>query len=69
MESNSLFLTANADTVCYLARLDLSDGPIVIDQPSGGLGTIEDSLFSWVIDIGRPRSDRGLGGKHLIVAP
>lgn len=69
MDSNSLFLTGNADTVYYMATLDLTDGPVVIEQPSGGLGTINDMWFQWVIDIGRPGPDRGLGGKYLIVGP
>jgi hypothetical protein len=69
MDSSSLFLTANADTVYYMAGVDLSHGPMVIEQPSGGLGTINDMWFSWVIDIGRPGPDRGLGGKYLIVGP
>ena len=33
MDANSLFLTANADTVYYLGWIDLSKGPVVIDQP------------------------------------
>ncbi|MBA2116270.1 DUF1254 domain-containing protein [Bremerella alba] len=69
MDSNSLFLTANADTVYYLGWIDLSKGPVVIDQPSGGLGAINDMWFQWVIDMGRPGPDRGLGGKYLIVGP
>jgi hypothetical protein len=69
MDSNSLFLTANADTVYYLSAIDLSNGPMVIEQPPGGLGTINDMWFSWVIDAGRPGPDRGLGGKYLIVGP
>jgi hypothetical protein len=69
MDSNSLFLTANADTVYYLGWIDLSKGPVVIDQPTDGLGAINDMWFSWVIDVGRPGPDRGLGGKYLIVGP
>jgi hypothetical protein len=69
MDSSSLFLTANADTIYYLTALDLSKGPMVIEQPSGGIGTINDMWFSWVIDIGTPGPDRGLGGKYLIVGP
>ncbi|MFZ5780095.1 MAG: DUF1254 domain-containing protein [Pseudomonadota bacterium] len=69
MDASSLFLTANADTVYYLAALDLSDGPIVVEQPSGAVGTINDMWFSWIIDIGAPGPDRGLGGKYLIVGP
>ncbi len=69
MDSESLFLTANADTVYYLGTVDLTNGPMVIEQPPNGLGTINDMWFSWVIDIGRPGPDRGLGGKYLIVGP
>jgi hypothetical protein len=69
MDANSLFLTANADTVYYLTALDLSKGPIVVEQPSDAVGTINDMWFSWIIDIGAPGPDRGLGGKYLIVGP
>ncbi len=69
MDANSLFLTANADTVYYMSVVNLSDGPMVIEQPPEGLGTINDMWFSWIIDIGRPGPDRGRGGKYLLVPP
>ena len=69
MDSDSLFLTANADTIYYLSIIDLSDGPVVLEQPKDGLGTINDMWFSWVTDIGVPGPDRGLGGKYLLVGP
>ncbi|MDX1401220.1 MAG: DUF1254 domain-containing protein [Kiloniellales bacterium] len=69
MDSESLFLTANADTVYYIGAIDLTGGPMVIEQPANGLGTINDMWFSWIIDVGRPGPDRGLGGKYLIVGP
>ena len=69
MDSKSVFLTGNADTIYYLAILDLTKGPIVIEQPPDGLGTINDMWFSWIIDIGFPGPDRGQGGKYLIVPP
>lgn len=69
MDSASLFLTANADTIYYMSGLDLSKGPVVVEQPSGGIGTINDMWFSWIVDIGAPGPDRGLGGKYLIVGP
>lgn len=69
MDSSSLFLTANADTVYYISIIDLSEGPMVIEQPSDAVGTINDMWFSWIIDIGGPGPDRGLGGKYLIVPP
>jgi hypothetical protein len=69
MDAKSLFLTATADTIYYLAVVDLSKGPMVIEQPPRGLGTINDMWFAWVIDIGFPGSDRGEGGRYLIVPP
>ena len=69
MDSNSLFLTGNADTVYYMSTIDLSKGPVVIEQPPNGLGTINDMWFSWIIDAGKPGPDRGEGGKYLIVPP
>jgi hypothetical protein len=69
MDAKSLFLTANADTVYYMTVVDLTKGPMVIEQPPKGLGTINDMWFSWVIDIGFPGPDRGEGGKYLLVPP
>ena len=67
--SNSLFLTANADTVYYLGAIDLSNGPMVVEQPADAVGTINDMWFDWVVDIGFPGPDRGRGGKYLLVPP
>ncbi len=69
MDSKSLFLTANADTVYYLAVVNLTKGPMVVEQPPKSLGTINDMWFSWIIDIGFPGPDRGEGGKYLLVPP
>ena len=69
LDSNSLFLTGNTDTVYYLSTLDLTKGPMVIEQPPKSVGTINDMWFSWIIDVGTPGPDRGEGGKYLIVPP
>jgi len=69
MDANSLFLTANADTVYYMGVLDLTKGPMVVEQPPMGLGTLNDMWFSWIIDAGFPGPDRGQGGKYLLVPP
>jgi hypothetical protein len=74
MDSASLFLTANCDTIYFWGFVDLSDGPMVIDMPalgapSGLLGTIDDMWFRWVTDLGLPGPDRGAGGRYLIVGP
>jgi hypothetical protein len=69
MDSKSLFLTANADTVYYFSVVDLTKGPMVVEQPPKGLGTINDMWFGWIIDIGFPGPDRGEGGKYLLLPP
>ena len=71
VDSNSLFLTGNTDTVYALAVLDLDrDGPTVIEIPPGcGPGTVDDAWFRFVIDMGAPGPDRGQGGKYLILPP
>jgi len=74
MDSASLFLTANSDTVYFLGFVDLTDGPLVIDvpalpAPSAILGTVDDMWFRWVTDFGVPGPDRGEGGRYLLVGP
>jgi len=69
MDSNSLFLTANADTIYSVAALDLTKGPLVVEVPPMALGTINDMWFGWIIDVGLPGPDRGAGGKYLLVPP
>jgi hypothetical protein len=74
MDSASLFLTGNCDTVYFLSFVDLSDGPMVIEipklsAPSAILGTIDDMWFQWVTDFGAPGPDRGAGGKYLVAGP
>jgi hypothetical protein len=69
MDAKSLFLTANADTIYVIGILDLSKGPMVVEVPPKFLGAIDDQWFRWVIDLGLPGGDRGLGGKYLVVPP
>jgi hypothetical protein len=71
MDSNSLFLTGNTDTVYALAVFDLHrDGPTVVEVPPGcGPGTVDDAWFRFVIDMGAPGPDRGQGGKYLLLPP
>lgn len=71
MDSNSLFLTGNTDTVYASAILDLErDGPTVVEVPPGaGPGTLNDAFFRFVVDMGAPGPDRGKGGNYLILPP
>src|SRR4030095_5050992 len=69
MDSKSLFLTANADTVYAIGILDLTKGPMVLEVPPKFLGAIDDHWLRWVTDLGAPGADRGLGGKYLVLPP
>jgi hypothetical protein len=69
MDSRSLFLTANADTVYFCAFFDLSGGPLVLETPEDTLGIVDDMWFRWVADFGLPGADRGQGGQYLLVGP
>jgi len=69
MDSRTLALTANADTVYFWSILDLSKGPVVLDAPSDTLGLLNDMWFRWVSDFGLPGADRGQGGTYLVVGP
>ena len=71
MDSQSLFLTGNTDTVYASSILDLEvDGPTVVEIPPGcGPGTVNDAWFRFVVDMGAPGPDRGQGGSYLILPP
>ena len=69
MDSQTLFLTPNADTVYYVGIINLHDGPMVFESPPDALGVIDDTWFGHVIDFGRPGPDRGEGGRFLLLPP
>jgi hypothetical protein len=67
MGCESVFLTANADTVYYLGVVDLTSGPMVVETPPQALGVFDDMWWKWIIDFGLPGPDRGEGGRFLLV--
>ena len=67
MDGKHLFLTANMDTYYYIGFINLENGPVVVETPPDALGVIDDLWFRWVSDFGLPGSDRGEGGRYLIV--
>ena len=69
MGSESLFLTANADTVYFLGIIDLTSGPMVVETPPQALALFDDMWFHWIIDFGLSGPDRGEGGRFLLVPP
>jgi hypothetical protein len=69
MDSKSLFLTGNSETVYHLMWLDLRGGPLVIESPPNVLGIIDDHWFKYVGDVGNAGPDQGKGGKYLLLPP
>ncbi len=69
MGSESVFLTANADTVYFLGIVDLTSGPMVVETPPQVLALFDDMWWGWIIDFGLSGPDRGEGGRFLLVPP
>lgn len=67
MDANQLFLTANMDTYYYMSFVNLENGPMILETPVDALGVIDDMWFNWISDFGLPGSDRGEGGRYLLV--
>jgi len=69
MDSKSLFLTANTESVYAWSWLNLKDGPMVLETPPNVLGVIDDFWFRNVTDFGLVGPDQGKGGKYLMLPP
>jgi hypothetical protein len=69
MDSKSIFLTANSDSIYTITSLDLTDGPMVVESPPNTLGMVNDFFFRYVADLGNAGPDKGQGGKYLFLPP
>ncbi len=69
MDSKSIFLTANTESIYYGTWIDLRKGPIVVESPPNVLGVVNDFWFRYVCDLGNAGPDRGKGGRYLILPP
>lgn len=69
MDSKSIFLTPNTESVYTISHFDLKNGPIVVESPPNTLGMINDMFFRYVSDLGNAGPDRGQGGKFLVLPP
>jgi hypothetical protein len=70
LDSNSLYLTGNTDTMYSIGHLDLrAYGPTVVEVPPGMLGMLDDAWMRYVGDFGVAGPDRGKGGKYLVLPP
>ena len=61
MDSRSLFLTANTESIYAVAWLDLKDGPVVVESPPNTLGLVDDFWFHYVTDLGNAGPGQGQG--------
>jgi hypothetical protein len=69
LDSKSLFLTGNIDSVYFTTWLDLKDGPLVLETPPNVLAFLDDFWFQYITDIGNAGRDKGQGGKYLLLPP
>jgi hypothetical protein len=69
LDSRSLLLTANTESVYLASWLDLRAGPLVVETPPNVLGFVDDAWSHWVADLGNAGPDRGKGGKFLFLPP
>ncbi|MCX7099168.1 MAG: DUF1254 domain-containing protein [Methylococcales bacterium] len=69
VDSKTVELTANDNTVYSFIWLDSKKGPLVVEIPPMVLGTIDDFWYKWTADIGITGEDKGKGGKYLILPP
>ena len=69
LDSHSLLITGNSESVYNLGWLDTKDGPLVVEVPPQVLGMINDFWGRYVCDLGRAGPDQGQGGKYLLLPP
>jgi hypothetical protein len=69
VDSKTIGLTFNDNTVYSWTWVNLKDGPLVLEAPPKVLGAINDIWFRWVIDVGITGPDQGAGGKYLLLPP
>ncbi|SFM88500.1 DUF1254 domain-containing protein [Variovorax sp. OV329] len=69
LDSKSLLLTGNTESVYATTWIDLRQGPVVIESPPDVLGVLDDFWFRYVADLGNAGPDKGQGGKFLVLPP
>jgi len=69
LDSKSLLLTGNTESVYAFTWIDLTKGPVVVESPPNTLGVLDDFWFRYVTDLGNAGPDKGQGGKFLVLPP
>lgn len=69
VDSRTVELTANDNTIYNFMWIDTKKGPVVAEIPPAILGLVNDFWYRWVADVGITGEDHGKGGKYLILPP
>jgi hypothetical protein len=69
LDSRTLYLLANTETIYLTFWANTKEGPLVIEAPPDVLGFINDFWSRYVTDMGRAGRDGGAGGKYLLLPP
>lgn len=69
VDSRTVELTANDNTIYNFMWVDTRQGPLVAEIPPKVLGLVDDFWYKWVADVGLTGADRGAGGKYLLLPP
>jgi hypothetical protein len=69
VDSKTVELTANDNTIYNFIWLDTHKGPLVVEIPPKVLGAIDDFWYHWVTDVGITGADKGQGGRYLVLPP
>ena len=69
VDSKTVELTANDNTVYSFIWLDTHKGPLVVEVPPKVLGVVDDFYYRWVADVGFTGADKAQGGKYLVLPP
>jgi hypothetical protein len=69
VDSKTVELTANDNTVYSFMWIDTHKGPVVAEIPPMVLGAVDDFYYRWVADVGITGADKGKGGKYLFLPP
>jgi hypothetical protein len=67
VDSKTVELTANDNTIYSFIWTDTHKGPVVAEIPPKVLGIVNDFWYRWVVDVGITGPDKGAGGKYLIL--
>jgi hypothetical protein len=73
LDSKNQTLTPNPDTIYLMPFYDTRNGPVVLEIPPAGdgsiTGSIDDAWQNALEDVGPAGLDKGHGGKYLILPP